>query len=84
MLFDVQAATFFNYLVQKTGVEKGRELIEWDLEGKDPVEFVSRADVFGPDMEKTEKEWQAWVKSQKAPGPARVIGRTPRAAAPPQ
>ena len=82
MLFDVQAATFFNYLVQKTGVEKGRELIQWDLEGKDPVEFVSRADVFGPDMEKTEREWQSWIKSQKAP--AGVIGRTPRAAAHPQ
>ena len=75
MLFDAQAATFFNYLIQKAGVEKGKELVEWDQEGKDPVEFVTRPDVFGPDLEKTEKEWQVWLKSQKAPGPIRIMSR---------
>jgi hypothetical protein len=84
MLFDAQAATFFNYLIQKAGVEKGKELIQWDQEGKDPVEFVTRPDVFGPDLEKTEKEWQAWLKSQKAPGPIRIMTGGPRPAGPPE
>jgi len=84
MMFDTQAATFFNYLVQKAGVEKVKELIQWDREGKDLVEFVTQPDVFGPDLEKTEKEWQAWVKSQKAPGPMRIITGGPRSSGPPE
>jgi hypothetical protein len=84
MMFDVQAAAFFNYLVQKAGTEKGKELVQWDREGKDPVEFVTRPDVFGPDLEKTEKEWQAWLKSQKAPGPIRIMTGGPRPAGPPE
>ena len=84
MLFDAQAAAFFNYLIQKTGVEKGKELVEWDQAGKDPVEFVTRPDVFGPDLEKTEKEWQVWLKSQKAPGPMRIMTGGPRSTGRPE
>jgi hypothetical protein len=84
MLFDAQAATFFNYLIEKAGIEKGKELVRWDQEGKDPVEFVTRPDVFGPDLEKTEREWQAWLKTQKAPGPMRIMTGGPRPARPPE
>jgi hypothetical protein len=84
MLFDAQAAAFFNYLILKAGVEKGKELVQWDQEGKDPVEFVTRPDVFGPDLEKTEKEWQVWLKSQKAPAPIRIMSGGPRPAGRPE
>jgi hypothetical protein len=84
MLFDAQAATFFAYLIQKAGVEKGKELVQWDREGKDPVEFVSRPDVFGPDLEKTEKEWLVWLKSQKGPAPMRIMTVGPRPAGRPE
>jgi hypothetical protein len=69
MTFDAQAALFFSYLVQKAGLEKTKELVQWNREGKSSREFLTRADLLGPDLEKIETDWQEWVKQQKVEGP---------------
>jgi hypothetical protein len=69
MTFDAQAALFFSYLSQKVGLEKTKELVQWNREGKPSREFLTRADVLGPDLEKIEEDWQEWVKQQKVEGP---------------
>ena len=85
MTFDAQSASFFNFLLHKTSIDKVRELVKWSREGKSPREFITRPDVLGPDLDATEKAWHGWLKTQKAEGPAmRTIqnpGPTPR---PPQ
>lgn len=65
MLFDGQSSTLFAYLIEKAGIEKVRELIQNVREGKDSREFIVKPEVLGPDFEKTEVDWAAWVKSQK-------------------
>lgn len=71
MLFDGQSSTFFSYMIDKVGIEKVRELIKQVQEGKESREYVSKADVFGPDFEKIEEDWAAWVKAQKSTEPSR-------------
>ena len=65
MLFDGQAATFFSFLLEKIGIDKVKELVKQAQEGKESREYLSRPDVLGPDFEKIEEEWTAWVKAQK-------------------
>jgi hypothetical protein len=65
MLFDGQASTFFDYLVQKVGIDRIKELIQLGREGKPSIEFIARPDVLGPDFEKIEADWVNWVKAQK-------------------
>lgn len=86
MVFDSQSASFFSFLLQKLGPEKVRSVVKWNLEGKLAHDILDQPDFLGPDLDKTESEWRAWVKSQKPeePGFNRMIvspGRTP---APPQ
>ncbi len=76
MLFDGQAATFFLFMIEKTGIEKVKALIRQTLEGKESREFISRTDVLGSDFEKIESDWSNWVKAQK---PEKTFG--PRAEA---
>jgi hypothetical protein len=64
-LFDGQASTFFAFMIDKAGIAKVKELIKQAIAGKESREFVSRPDVFGPDIEKIEEDWAAWVKSLK-------------------
>ena len=71
MLFDGQSSTFFSYMIDKVGIEKVRELIKQVQEGKESREYVSKADVLGPDFEKIEEDWAAWVKTQKSTEPSR-------------
>ena len=64
-LFDGQATTFFSFLLEKIGIDKVKELIKQAQEGKESREYLSRPDVLGPDFEKIEADWIAWVKAQK-------------------
>jgi hypothetical protein len=76
MTFDGQAAAFFAYVMQKAGFDKLKALCQASREDKDIRQMLLQPDYFGPDMEKTETEWQAWVKAQKAepPGIIRITG----------
>jgi hypothetical protein len=65
MLFDGQSSTFFTYLIEKAGIGKVRELIQYVREDKESRDFIVKPDVLGPDFEKIEEDWAAWVKSQK-------------------
>ena len=65
MLFDGQACTFFDFLMEKVGIGKIKELIKQAREGQESRDFVTKPDVLGSDFEKIETEWTAWVKSQK-------------------
>lgn len=64
-LFDGQASTFFAYMIEKVGIEKVKELIRQAREGKESREYISKPEVLGPDFEKIEDDWAAWVKSLK-------------------
>ena len=65
MLFDGQATTFFSFLLEKIGIDKVKDLIKQAQEGKESREYLSKPDVLGPDFEKIEADWTAWVKAQK-------------------
>ena len=65
MLFDSQASTFFSYMLEKVGIGKIKELIKQAQEGKESREYISKPEVLGPDFEKIEADWAAWVKSLK-------------------
>ncbi len=69
MTFDAQAASFFSYILQKLGTEKIKMMIRANLEKKETSELLAAKDMLGADWEKTEKEWQSWVREQKAAGP---------------
>lgn len=69
MAFDSQAASFFSFIVQKMGVQKVRSLVQSNLDGKDTLQILAGGDFLGSDMEKVEKDWREWVKSQKPEEP---------------
>jgi len=71
MLFDGQASTFFCFILEKIGLEKVRELIKEAREGKESRDYLGRPDVLGPDFQKIETDWAAWVKAQKVEMPFR-------------
>jgi hypothetical protein len=74
MTFDAQAASFFTYFHNKFGLDKVKALVQWNREGKSVREFLTRADLLGPDLDRVEKDWQTWVKAQKADTPgSRII-----------
>ncbi len=65
MIFDSQAASLFSYVLSKLGVEKVKSVVQGNLEGKLTSEILCRADYLGPDTDKIESDWRAWVKGQK-------------------
>jgi len=65
MLFDSEASTFFAFMLEKVGIEKIKVLITQAQEGKESRDFVTQADVLGPDFEKIEGSWADWVKALK-------------------
>ena len=71
MLFDGQASTFFAYMLERAGTDKMRELIGQVREGKESRDYIAKPDVLGPDFQKIEADWAAWVKTQKAEEPIR-------------
>ena len=86
LTFDIEAASFLAYLIRKAGMDKARELVNWNRDGKSSIEFVTRAEVLGPDLEEIEKDWQGWVKAQKSgsPGIRIMTNPTPAPARPPE
>ena len=72
MLFDGQASTFFNYLVEKLGLEKIKALIQFSSEGQESREWIIKPDVLGPEFDKIEGEWMAWIKMQKPASPEEI------------
>ena len=67
MLFDGQSIAFFDYFLEKFGVEKMRELIKYVSQNNESVDYISRPDVLGPDFGKTESDWTEWLKKQPVP-----------------
>ena len=63
MLYDGQAATFFNYLIEKAGIDKAKEVIRQNIQGKEP--FLVVQGFLGADFEKVERDWAEWLKTQK-------------------
>ncbi|MBZ5498351.1 MAG: hypothetical protein LAP85_18275 [Acidobacteriia bacterium] len=70
MLFDGQAATFFNYLIEKVGVDKVKEVVQQNVKGKESLLVVQG--FLGNDFDQIERDWQTWVKAQKPPENIRV------------
>jgi hypothetical protein len=64
MLFDLQSGTFFQYLLEKIGVEKAKTLINQAQEGGEIWESVTQPDMLGSDLEKIEENWISWVQAQ--------------------
>ena len=67
LLFDGQAISFFDYFLDKFGIEKLRELIEFGLEGNESWNFITRPDVLGRDFSKIETEWLEFLAKQSIP-----------------
>jgi hypothetical protein len=65
MMFDLQSATLFDFLAEKLGKDRMRDLVRWNRDGKKTREFITQESQLGPDVEKIEADWQAWVKAQK-------------------
>jgi hypothetical protein len=78
MLFDNQAASIFAYLVEKAGIDKVKQLIALAGKGEDGFEFITGPDVMGPDLDKVEQEWVAWVKTRRPEGGPEFPRRTDR------
>ena len=72
MTFDSQAASFFNYILQKLGMDKTRDVIRWNREGKLVREVLARQEYLGADPEQIERDWSEWVKSQKPERPGSI------------
>ncbi len=72
LLFDAQSATFFNYLVEKAGMDKAKEVVRQNMDGKDALTVV--VGLLGSDFNKIEKDWLAWLKTQKPPEAGRSFG----------
>jgi hypothetical protein len=65
MLFDAQAVTFFNFLIEKAGVEKVKSVVQKNMKGEESLTVVQS--FMGADFDKVEKDWQDWVKALKPP-----------------
>jgi hypothetical protein len=70
-LFDGQAATFFNYLIEKIGIDKTKEVVRQNMQGKEAIAVVES--FLGSDFDKVEKDWQTWLKTLKPPDTGRMI-----------
>jgi hypothetical protein len=81
-MFDGEASSFFAFLVEKTGIEKVKKLVQSGREKKDVREILVQPDMLGPDMEKVELEWIEWLKAQKAE-PERMIRMSTNPSGPP-
>jgi hypothetical protein len=72
-LFDAQAATFFDYLIEKVGIDKAKEVVRQNMQGKEPIAVVES--FLGSDFDKVEKDWQTWLKTLKPPDTGRMISQ---------
>jgi len=69
LLFDGQAISFFDFFMEKHGIEKTRELIKFSSEGKESWDYVARPDVMGRDFSKIETEWLEYLGKISIPDP---------------
>ena len=69
LLFDGQAISFFDFFMEKFGIEKVRELIEFSRLGNESWDFVTTPDLMGRDFSKVESDWMEWLMKQKASDP---------------
>jgi hypothetical protein len=67
MLFDGQAISFFDYFMEKFGIEKIRELIGFASEGNESWDFVVRPEMLGRDFSKIEPDVNEWIMKQSIP-----------------
>lgn len=83
--FDAQAATFFYYLVQQLGTVRVKEMVQWNLGGKEVREYLVRPEILGSDLEKIERDWHDWIRKTEAESPGiRIMERGPRPDSPPE
>ncbi|MDR0842354.1 MAG: hypothetical protein LBP68_02920 [Acidobacteriota bacterium] len=64
MLFDGQSITFFDFFLEKYGVGKMKELIQFVREKNETREYIIRPDVLGDDFSKIEAGWSEWLNAQ--------------------
>jgi len=64
MLFDLQSGTFFQYLLEKVGIEKVKTLVKQAQGGGEIWESVTQPEMLGSDLEKIEENWIGWVQAQ--------------------
>lgn len=62
-MFDAQAASFFNYLIEKAGIDKAKDIVAQNRQGTEALAVVQK--IFGNDMDKLMKDWQTWAMAQK-------------------
>ena len=67
LLFDGQAISFFDFFMEKFGIEKIRELIKFAGEGNESWDFVARPDLLGRDFSKIEAEWMEYLMIMSIP-----------------
>jgi hypothetical protein len=65
MMFDAQAASFFNYLIEKAGIEKAKDVVAQNRKGTEALTAVQK--IFGTDVDTLTKDWQTWAMAQKPP-----------------
>ena len=64
LLFDGQAISFFDYFLERFGIEKLRELIAFVRDKNESYEFVVKPEVLGSDASKIEATWLEWLNKQ--------------------
>jgi hypothetical protein len=64
MLFDAQSDTFFEYLLEKVGIEKVKMMIKQAEEGAEIWKSLTQPDMLGADLEKIEEDWVNWIQAQ--------------------
>jgi hypothetical protein len=69
MLFDGQAISFFDYFLEKFGIEKMRELIGFASERNESWDYVVRPDILGRDFSKIESDVNEWLMKLPVPDP---------------
>ena len=67
LLFDGQAISFFDFFLEKKGIEKIRELIKFAGEGNESWDFIARPDMLGRDFSKIEAEWLEYLMKMSIP-----------------
>jgi len=70
MMFDAQATSFLNYLVEKVGVDKVKDMVQQNRNNKETLEVVMS--LLGSNIDKIEAEWTEWVKAQKPANPQTI------------
>jgi hypothetical protein len=68
-LFDGQAIAFFEYFIEKLGIERMRELIAFVYEKNESWDYVVRPGMLGRDFAKIESDLNEWLAKQPKPEP---------------